>query len=95
LDTTAEVLAILRKKMKPEVPANADTKLTALEIDSLDLVEIMFELEDKFGIQLPQNSEAMQDATVRDLLAWVEQEIGKKAGASAGTQAAQAPGAGS
>jgi acyl carrier protein len=95
VDIKVDVLAILRKKMKPEVSANEDSKLTALEIDSLDLVEIMFELEDKFGIQLPQNSEAMQDATVADLLAWVEQEIGKKAGAAAGAQQVPAPGAGS
>jgi len=51
----------------------------SLMIDSLDVVEIMFEIEDRFRIRLPQNSKAMQDATVRDLVAWVGDEVAKKA----------------
>jgi acyl carrier protein len=79
VDTKAEILGILQKRLKPGVVAAEDKKLVALEIESLDLIELMFELEDRFRIQLPQNSEALQEATVGDLLAWVEQEIAKAA----------------
>ena len=79
MDIKADITAILQKKLKSEISVSDDAKLTSLNIDSLDLVEIMFEIEDKFQIQLPQNNEAMQDATVKDLLAWVAEAIEQKA----------------
>ena len=79
MDIRTEIAAIVQKKLKGGPAIEDDAKLTALDIDSLDVVEIMFEIEDRFRIRLPQNSKAMQDATVRDLVAWVGDEVAKKA----------------
>jgi acyl carrier protein len=68
MDEVAEkIIAILRKNMRnPDKDITLETKLTDLEIESLDLAVIVFDIEDTFGIQIPYNAnEEMQDfATV-------------------------------
>lgn len=68
MDEVAEkIVAILRKNMRdPNQEIALDTKLTDLEIESLDLAVIVFDIEDTFGIQIPYNAnEEVQDfATV-------------------------------
>jgi acyl carrier protein len=66
-DVAEKIIAILRKNMRdPTKEIALDTKLTELEIESLDLAVIVFDIEDTFGIQIPYNAnEEMQDfATV-------------------------------
>ena len=66
-DVATKIVGILKKNMKepPETIA-LDTKLSDLDIESLDLAVIVFDIEDTFGIQIPYNAnEEMQDfATV-------------------------------
>ena len=66
---------------KPEI--RRETKLTEIGLDSLDVVEIVFEIEDKFHIQVPQDDETMAAATFGDLCRLVEQQIAGKAPATA------------
>jgi acyl carrier protein len=66
-EVATKIVDILKKNMKdpPETIA-LDTKLSDLEIESLDLAVIVFDIEDSFGIEIPYNAnEEMEDfATV-------------------------------
>ena len=66
-DVAEKIIAILRKNMRDQSKEIAlNTKLTDLEIESLDLAVIVFDIEDAFGIQIPYNAnQEVQDfATV-------------------------------
>ena len=51
-----------------------------LNVSSLDMVEVMFALEDKFGIQLPFNANTSSNEvqTVGDVIAMVEKQLAEK-----------------
>ncbi len=53
-NTLDEVIAVLSEYVQGEVELVADTPLESAGIDSLAVVEIMFELEDRYGIRFPQ-----------------------------------------
>ncbi|MGF1621206.1 MAG: acyl carrier protein [Rhodomicrobiaceae bacterium] len=56
-DVAEKIIAILKKNMKePPETVSLDTKLSDLEIESLDLAVIVFDVEDTFGIQIPYNA---------------------------------------
>jgi acyl carrier protein len=72
LDIVAEKAMIDRSKLRPDV------KLTDLNVSSLDMVEVVFALEDKFGVQLPFNANTSSGdvQTVGDVIAMVEKQLG-------------------
>lgn len=74
LDIVAQKAMIDRAKLSP------NAKLTDLQISSLDVVEIVFALEDKFQIQIPfnANSTNMEFGTVGEVIAVVEKLIQAK-----------------
>lgn len=74
LDIVAQKAMIDRAKLTPE------TKLGELNITSLDMVEIFFAVEDKFGIELPFNANTGgQDfKTLGDVLTAVEKQLQAK-----------------
>jgi nodulation protein F len=88
MDEVADkIVAILKKNMKnpPETIA-LETKLSDLEIESLDLAVIVFDIEDSFGIQIPYNAnEEMSDfATVGSVVERVKAIVAQdSAGAAA------------
>ncbi len=56
-DVADKIIEILRKNMKdPTKPVTLDTPLSELEIESLDLAVIVFDIEDTFGIEIPYNA---------------------------------------
>jgi acyl carrier protein len=66
-DVAEKIIAILKKNMKePPESISLDTKLGDLEIESLDLAVIGFDVEDTFGIQIPYkaNGDISDFATV-------------------------------
>ena len=71
LDIVAQKAMIDRSKLTP------DAKLTDLNVSSLDMVEVMFALEDKFGIELPfnANTSAQNFQTLGDVIAMVEKQL--------------------
>ena len=71
LDIVAQKALIDRSKLTPA------TQLADLAVSSLDLVEVMFALEEKFGIELPfsANTDASSIRTVGDVIALVERQI--------------------
>ncbi|MEL6288060.1 MAG: acyl carrier protein [Pseudomonadota bacterium] len=56
-DVAPKIIEILKKHMKePRDDIGLDTKLEDLEIESLDLAMIVFDIEDSFGIEIPYNA---------------------------------------
>jgi acyl carrier protein len=51
---------------KPPEQITEDSKLADIGIDSLNLLELLFEAEEKYGIRFP--SDTPQPETVRDLI---------------------------
>jgi acyl carrier protein len=76
LDVVAQKAMIDRSKLSPEA------KLADLNVSSLDMVEVIFALEDKFGIQLPfnANTSANEFETVGDVIAMVKKQLVVKDG---------------
>lgn len=74
LDIVAQKALIDRSLLKPEV------RLADLNVSSLDMVEVMFALEDKFGLTLPfnANTSASEFQTLGDLIAMVEEQLAAK-----------------
>ena len=72
-------LDVLRRVLDrySDVPADqivADAELSALQVDSLTLAELLFELEDLVGA--PMAEPATPPTHVRDLLALIEPHLG-------------------
>src|ERR1700749_1832259 len=78
---TDEILDIVAQKaMVDRAKLSLDAKLTDLQISSLDVVEIVFALEDKFQIQIPfnANSTNMEFERVSEVVGAVEKLIQAK-----------------
>jgi len=56
-DVAAEVIEVIAKQAKVE-PAKVtrDTELIDLNLESLDSIELIFALEEKFNIEIPYNA---------------------------------------
>jgi acyl carrier protein len=65
---------IFDKRRQDAPPIDMNTRLADLEMDSLDLVEVLFEIEDKFGIHLAQTNAETAAASFADLCRWIEQQ---------------------
>lgn len=56
-EVATKIVDILKKHMKDaKDDISMDTKLEELEIESLDLAMIVFDIEDTFGIEIPYNA---------------------------------------
>ena len=65
--------------LKPEA-LQPDVQLADLDIDSLSIVEVLFEVEDKFGVTVPSDSATMRNQlkTIADLAAYVDTLIAEQ-----------------
>ena len=69
-ETFATLQTILKTKYKIE-PENVtrDATLESLGLDSLDLIELLFEVEDEFNIRVPQDGgSALKMTKVQDVV---------------------------
>lgn len=87
-EVATKIVEILRKNMKdPSKTITLETPLSDLEIESLDLAVIVFDIEDTFGIEIPYNAneEVEAFATVGSVVDRVQSIIGenKASGAAA------------
>jgi len=64
-------LAKILKKQPSEVQKEARL-IEDLEIDSLDTLDLIFELEEEFNIEIPQNRSPF--VTVQDVITYVEEK---------------------
>jgi acyl carrier protein len=77
-EVASKIIEILKKNMKdPPETISLDTKLSDLQIESLDLAVIVFDIEDSFGIEIPYNAnEEVEDfATVGSVVERVRQLV--------------------
>lgn len=70
MPTTAETLEtiLVEKFSVPREKIRLDASLSELGLDSLDLIEVLFEVEEAFGIRVPQDGATIRAATLQDLL---------------------------
>jgi len=79
-DVATDVIAIIRKKVPGDKQdIKMSDKLTELGIESIDALEMIFDLEEKFGIQIPYNanSAATDFSTVGDVVKAIEKLKGE------------------
>lgn len=79
-DVTADVIAIIGKKLPPDKRNLQMTdRLDEIGIDSLMAVEMIFDLEEKFDIQIPFNANdaTLEFETVGEVVAAIKKITGK------------------
>jgi acyl carrier protein len=55
-----------------------DTRLEDLKIESLDMVQILFGIEDAFDVYVPQDDQSFKLATMRDVVDGVKRLVAAK-----------------
>jgi acyl carrier protein len=85
-DIVAHIAASIREVRRDDsLLIERDTNIAELGVDSLDFVEILFSLEEKFNIDIPFNANEdgmLRFATVGGAAEAIEQLIGKGAKAA-------------
>jgi acyl carrier protein len=81
-DLAADVIAVIAKR----VPGQKDNlkmtdNLTEIGIESIDAIDMIFDLEEKFEVEIPYNANSAQTdfSTVGDIVRAVEQIVARKA----------------
>ncbi len=69
MDLKNEVIANFKKITKKEVTLDSDIK--SLGLDSLDIVDLLMDLEDKYGVEF-ENEEMTSLTTVNDVVKAIE-----------------------
>lgn len=60
-----------------------DATLKDLDVHSLDAVQVLFEIEDRFDIAVPEREDQYSAGTVRDLIEGVDRLVAEKTKAAA------------
>jgi len=82
-----KVMDIIAKEAKLDRSVlTLDTRLDSLKIESLDLVQILFAIEDEFDVYVPYNDESYKLETLRDVVDGVNRLIGEKQAETAAGQ---------
>lgn len=80
-DVAADVMAIIAKKVRVDHPnLQQSDRLEELGIESIDAVEMIFDLEEKFDIQIPYNANNARTEfnTVGDVVRAIETLVREK-----------------
>lgn len=80
-DVTNDVIAIIAKKKRVDKPnVEMNDRLEQLGLESLDAVEMIFDLEEKFDIQIPYNANNPRTEfdTVGEVVKAIQQLVDKK-----------------
>ncbi|MBS0455877.1 MAG: acyl carrier protein [Proteobacteria bacterium] len=80
METTQDaIFAIIAKEAHiPLETITPQSTLKDLQIDSLDIVQIIFEIEDRFGITLPDKDPTIDTDSVSGLIAAVDRLVAEK-----------------
>ena len=81
MDVAKELRTIVSRKVKGEI--KPESTLMDAGLDSIDIIEVGFDIEDKFKIQLPQLANEMMSLSYADLCRFVEQELAAPRSAAA------------
>lgn len=81
-DTAQRVISVIAKFKKiPEEQVSLDTSLKDLELDSLDGLNMVFELEEEFNIFIPDDK-ALTLQTVGEMVEGIDVLLAEKAAAT-------------
>ena len=72
-DIDKTLRSIVQKRAKREI--DFETTLADAGLDSLDIIEIGFDIEDQFKVNLPQSQQEIANFTYGDLCRLVEEHI--------------------
>jgi acyl carrier protein len=82
-DVAQDVMAIIKKKIRVERDQiTMDDKLRDLGLESLDALELVFDIEEKFNVEIPVNANDANIGgfeTVADVVREVDKLVNKKA----------------
>jgi acyl carrier protein len=81
IDVATDVIEIISKKVRVDRPkVELSDRLEDLGIESIDAVEMIFDLEEKFDIQIPYNANNPRTEfdTVGDVVRAIEGLVGNK-----------------
>ena len=82
-DVATDVMAIIKKKIRVDrSEITMDDNLRELGLESLDALELVFDLEEKFDIEIPVNANDANIGgfeTVADVVREVDKLVNKKA----------------
>ncbi len=81
MTTTEQVIRIVAAQLQRKPGEfSIDTNLQEAGFESIDVIETVFALEERFGIDIPfnANDQAAALATVRDVVEIVEQQLARK-----------------
>jgi acyl carrier protein len=83
MDIATKIFDIVakEKRLDPET-LSLETKLEDIQIESVDLVEIIFAIEDEFDIDVPQDETEFKLETMQDIVDGVKRLIAEKQGAA-------------
>ena len=70
--------SIARQKMLAVEDISLDSSLEELDISSLDAISLVFDIEDQYGVEVP-NEELKKLRTVRDIVEGVNQLLTTRA----------------
>lgn len=82
-DIASDVIAIIAKRKRADKPnVELSDRLDSLGLESLDGVEMIFDLEEKFDIQIPYNANTgnlrTQFDTVNDVVSAIESLVAQR-----------------
>ncbi len=72
IDIIARTCSIERERI------TLDATLKDLDVHSLDAVQVLFEIEDRFNVNVPERNDQYSAGTVRDLVDGIEQLLAAK-----------------
>ena len=74
-EVTSKVIEIIAERLSkdPEGITEASNIIADLGADSLDIAEIMMDLEDAFGVKVAEDTEGMN--TIGDIVKYVEGKV--------------------
>lgn len=82
MDIAQRVISVIAKFKKiPEENITLDSSLEEFELDSLDGLNLIFELEEEFDITIP-DEEALKLKTVREIVENLEKVLAEKESAA-------------
>ena len=82
-DVATDVMEIIKRKIRVDKPdISMDDNLRELGLESLDALELVFDIEEKFNIEIPVNANDANIGgfeTVGDVVKGVEKVLAEKA----------------
>ena len=72
MDIAASLRAIVSKHLEAGKSFDDESRMADIGLDSLDMIEISFEIEDELRVKLPQVSEKSADMSFADFCRLVE-----------------------